>query len=369
MLETEAGWIGGRRFDLVFFFGSSAAAALIGLLLVAAPALVVPVWWAWLFFFDGPHLVATWARTYIDADQRRHRGRLLVLSLAFLLPGPIALLAGKAVGSPVPFDLFLLSAAIWSWHHNVRQHYGLLSIYERLAGSSPRVRRIDTLFLQVALYTLFALFLVGHPHNRVVLSLPAELPRWVARGVLVVGALLAVAGAAYAVSLVIRSRRGVPVKPGLFALLPVLLVTAFGFFVIGAFEPLIPHPTNPEQSFLAVAVVGGIVHGAQYLGIVFAANRRRYAREGARSIAASLGRSPPLAYGVFVLLSLGYLGLNAARGTSPGAALYPENSDAARLFLGLYWGLFFHHYYLDQKIWRPHSDPALRLELGLERPA
>mgnify|MGYP001573095527 CR=1 FL=1 len=43
---------------------------------------------------------------------------------------------------------------------------------------------------------------------------------------------------------------------------------------------------------------------------------------------------------------------------------FPETSDAARLFMAFYWGIFFHHYYLDQKIWRFQADGALRRELG-----
>ncbi len=380
---TERGWIGGRRFDLVFFFGSSAAAALVGLVLVAAPALVVPAWWAWLWLFDGPHLFATWTRTYFDAEQRRSRRRLLVGSLLWLLPGPAALAATKLTRSQAPFDLFLLFAGVWSYHHYVRQHYGLLSIYERLTGARDRARRIDSLFLYGSLWGLFGLFLVTHPQNRVALSLPALLPAWGEALAIAVAVVMGAAGVAYASLVAARARRGEPVRPGLFTLLPVLGLSAFSYFVVGAWEPLFPEPQNPEQAFLAVTVVGGIVHGAQYLGIVFAVNRRRYAERGgddlsgrragrppaparAQSIASRLGRSPPLAYAFFVLLSLGYLAINAARGTGPIVAFYPETSDLARLFLGLYWGLFFHHYYLDQKIWRPHEDAALRRELGLD---
>jgi hypothetical protein len=368
--QAEPGWIGGRRFDLFFFFGSSALAVLLGLVVVAAPILVVPLWWLWTWLVDGPHVVATWARTYLDAGERRARRGLLLGSLLFLLPGPLALGASKLTGSPAPFDLFMLVAALWAYHHAVRQHYGVLSIYERLAGSSPADRRIDTLFLQLAMWALFALFLLAFPLNRATLSLPAELPAAARAGVTALAAALGVAGLAYAGLLVARARSGRSIRPGLFALLPVLGMSALAYFVVGAFEPLMKGPQNPEQNFLAVGIVGGMVHGLQYLGIVFAANRRRYSPEAAgpraaeRSIAATLGRAPRVAFLCFTVVSLGYLILSAARG-APGASFYGEGSDGMRLFLGIYWGMFFHHYYIDQKIWKPHQDPALRFELGL----
>jgi hypothetical protein len=57
--------------------------------------------------------------------------------------------------------------------------------------------------------------------------------------------------------------------------------------------------------------------------------------------------------------------VNLARGVSPWASLTEPGSAGARLFLALYWGVFFHHYFLDQKIWRPHADRVVRAELGL----
>ena len=381
----------------MIFFGSSGLAVLVGVLVVAAPALLMPLWWLWMWLIDGPHVISTWARTYLDAEERRTRRRLLVGSLVFLLSGPIALAASELTRSPIPFDLFLLTAAIWAYHHTVRQHYGILSIYERLAGSSSLVRRINALFMQIMMWTLFGLFLVVHPMNRATLSLPAELSRAARAGVVAFSAALAIAGVVYAGFLFVRARRGLSIRPGVFALVPVIGMSTFAYFIVGAFEPLLQSPRNPEQNFLAVGLVGGIVHGVQYLGIIFAVNRRRYApipMEAPRcapgaapnparspspgsgayhgtdpSMAAALGRAPRLAFVCFAILSLGYLLLNAARGGAPGVALCSESSDAGRLFLGIYWSIFFHHYYLDQKIWRPHRDPALRFELGLDQRA
>ena len=140
---------------------------------------------------------------------------------------------------------------------------------------------------------------------------------------------------------------------------------AFGYFVVGAFEPLIPSPTNSEQLSFAVVLVSGSLHGMQYLGIIFATGRRRYGSSPEGTLAARLGRAPLITYGLLVAVSGVYLVVNACRGAAPDIAFFPFDSDAARIFLALYWGGALHHYYLDQKIWHPRRDPVLRRELGL----
>jgi hypothetical protein len=79
-------------------------------------------------------------------------------------------------------------------------------------------------------------------------------------------------------------------------------------------------------------------------------------------------RSARLGYLALIAVSLGYFALNLARGASPLARLLPLGSFAGQLCLAVYWGFFFQHFYIDQKIWRPSKDPLLQFELGL-RPA
>jgi hypothetical protein len=179
------------------------------------------------------------------------------------------------------------------------------------------------------------------------------------------GAAHVVALVGYGVVIAGRARRGLPTRPAWFALAQAFAVTAFGYFVIGPFEPLYPAAVTYEQQILAVAVVVGTVHGVQYLGVIAAVSRRRYAGDAAGTVAARLGRAPRLAYGLCVAASLAYLALNAARGEGPWLAWFAPATLGAKLFLALYWGLFLHHFYLDQKIWHPRVDAELRQELGI----
>lgn len=363
--RASAPWIGGKRYDLVFFFGSGLVAALAGAVALMAPVLLVPMVWAWLWLIEGPHLLATWQRTYLDPDERQGRKRLLLGSLFFILPGIGAWALGLVSGSNVPLELLLLAGALASWHHGVRQHYGIMAVYEAQARTPAWLWRLDKLAMHGGLWAAFALSLVAIGANRRILELPEPVPAWARASGILAAILCGAAVLALAGSLVLRLRQGLSPRPCLFALLPVMGVLGFALFVVGAFEPIVAHPANDEQAVLAVSLVGGVVHGLQYIGIVLATNQRRYAARARPSLAARLGRAPLLSYAALALASLLYVALNAARGTMPAAALFGQDSGAAGFFVGLYWGLFFHHYYLDQKIWRIRSDPRLRTELGL----
>lgn len=362
---SPSGWIGGPRYDMFFFFGTSLIAVALGIFLTLKPGYVAPIWWAWLLLFDGPHLISTYTRTYLDADDRQKWSSLLVVSLLLLFIGPAVHFLGKALGSPHPFELFLLLTALASWHHAARQNYGIMAIYQWHARTPRRLQKIDKVFLHGSLWLLFGIFAIAHPANQTLLEIPAESVElvngiaWAGAGVLGLSTLL------YIGSLFHSSRRQSGLKPALFLLFPVLGLQIYTFAILGSYEPLFPNPTDPEQLFLAMAVVGGFVHGAQYLGLIFLVNRRRYQDPQDGRIAARAGRHPYLSYLVFVLLAGAYIVLVSARGINPHWNLLDFKSDAARVCLGLYWGVFFHHYYLDQHIWKVSSDSRLRVELGL----
>ena len=364
--SVRPGFVGRRAFDAAFLFGSGAVAFLVGVALLVHPAWTLPAWWLFTLLADGPHLILTVTRTYLDPRDRQRIGLALWLVPFWLLVGPAALGASRVLGSRGPWDLFLLFATLWSYQHIIRQHYGLLAICERHAGADRWVSRFDGLFVQGALWGMTAVFQLVSPVSRASLMLPAAI------GVVeraVVAALvpaLAVGALGWLAAQALRARAGRRMLPAWFVVGPVAGLYALNLFVLGAREPLLAAPGNVEQCFLAVTTVGGIVHGLQYVGIVTAANRRRYgSMAGAPdTLVARLGRSPLRTYLAATLVSIVAYGLLTAARGAPGGALFGLETDTARLFLGLYWGLFFMHYHLDQIIWHPSKDPALREELG-----
>ena len=248
---NEPGYIGGRRYDRAFFFGSGLLAAAFGAVTLLRPSLVVPIWWIFVVLFDGPHLFATLGRAYLDPADRRRLGRLLYTTPLWLLTGPIALGLMKLTGSRLPWDGFLLGTLFWGYYHNVRQHYGILAIYERHAHTDRRSFRLDSLFLQGGLYGMFLLSLFVNPANRVVMGLGAPgTPERILYIVLAI--LLAVAALFWLIRRAPAFRVEQSARPALFTLLPVIAVNAFSFFVVrgwglgargfGAFAFVFPSP-------------------------------------------------------------------------------------------------------------------------------
>jgi hypothetical protein len=354
-------WIGSRRFDLLYFFGAAAFSIFLSLLFLFYPVTLVPAWWLWLWLGDGPHLWATYTRTYLDPQQRAKHQRLFRVSLLWFLPGIVAW-AFTLIGVRELFDLYLFAALLWSTHHGVRQDYGILSIYQRYAKADLATRSLDSKFLYVFFWGTAGLFWLMHPLGRQALLLPPKFPVW-AEGLLWGAKIsLLLFGLFYVIQTAQRFRTNNAPWPAFF-LVCQLGALAFAYFVLGNFEPLYPNAVDPEQFFFAVTIVAGVLHASQYLAIVFIVNQRRH--QSGETWVARMSRRPRLLYLFFLGGSALYLLLLASRGNSPAVSFFALNSDTARFFLVMYWGLFFHHYYIDQKIWRPHLDPELRFELGL----
>lgn len=362
-MSASGGWIGGPRFDAFFFFGAGLLAVAAGLLMLAAPSTVLPLWFAWIWLVEGPHLFGTWQRAYLDAGYRREHRRMLAASLLWFVPGPLLLLASRITGEPGPFMLFLGAVGIWSFHHAIRQHHGIQSIYQRLGGADAATRNSDARMLHAVLWMAFVLFLLAHPLNRQLLGLGPLQGAGRVFVTLLAGALV-LAVTAWAAMLALRWRRGGSLKAGVFGLVVAAGTVLFSLFVVGLREPLLAGAASTEQMFMAATLVGGILHGIEYLGIVIATERRRALSGQAGTLATRFGKAPLAAYAAMLVASFAYVALNLARGGSPGWAF--ADPFATQLFLAFYWSLFCHHFWLDQKIWKPSTDARLRAELGLD---
>lgn len=364
-MGTTTGWIGGPRFDAFFFFGGGLLALAAGLLMLAAPWTVLPLWFAWIWLIEGPHLFGTWQRAYLDAGYRRQNKRMLASSLLWFVPGPLLLCVSWVSGQPGPFLLFLGLVAIWSFHHAIRQHHGIQAIYQRLGGVDAATRKRDSRLLHGILWMIFILFLLAHPLNRELFGLAPVKSTGAMAIIAVLAGALALAVLAWAGMLFMRWRRGSALKAGVFGLVVAVGTSLFSFFVVGLREPLLTEAMTTEQFFMAATLVGGILHGVQYIGIVIATERRRaLSGETESSLSARLGKAPLLAYAAMLTASVLYVVLNMARGAAPFWAA--PSPFLTQLFLALYWGLFCHHFWLDQKIWKPSADARLRAELGLD---
>lgn len=362
-------WITGPRYDLLLYIAPALVSyALLYLHLgLGVPALLI--YWAWTLSLDGPHVFGTLSRTYFDREEWRTRGRLLLLSLLWFLPGPLLVAGGVACDSRLPYLWFLIFANLWAYWHVVRQHYGFLALYQRKNGETAgRENRIDYWFFYLVMLAPFVCFVLYNPEARMALGLGPVRGSFEELLIVVAKGATWSALAVYAAKELRRWWAGQPLNApkNLFLAACVPL-----HMVVCTMESVAAH-----IPILLFTVLVTQYHNFQYTGIVWYYNRNRYGGDGdGRRFgwASLLSRNFVTYYaaGVLftVLLRYGNWGLNgmevpggpgpnAVSATAIGAGL-----TIADLAIATWWGIAFHHYYLDQRIWRVSKDQRLKSDL------
>jgi len=325
-------WIITRGLDLTFVIGSSLAGYAY---LVANVALHIPIsflWWFWSVGFDGTHIFGTASRTFFDREARRARRTLFFGSAAFFFAlGPLLVLAGGKA-------LLAMIVGVWAYYHVIRQHYGFMVLYKVKNRDLARVDNfLDRWFLAVmTVFPPFLRFFIHHPEE---LGLKFSFPRlepflW---------ALVAATAAVYLGRQVVRIRRGDSVN------LPKMLL----------FAGVIPLHwlTFAYMSWLGAVPTVTIVHNLQYHALIWFHNRNRYGAAPAGEDHGPIPRAVSRSLLNYVLVALAFSALYRVPGFHLG-----QMSDLA---FGFFCGFGLTHYYLDSKIWRVRTDPALRQALQL----
>jgi len=173
-----ASWVIGPTSDLVFLIGGALVAyGFLAAHLVFGVA-AVTLYMAWVLAIDGPHVFATLSRTYLDRDERAARATLLWGSLAFYALGPATVGLSVLAGHRLPYDVFLTVCTIWAYWHVVRQHYGVMVLYQRKTGEhAPADDRADRFFLYVGLLAPIAGFACNNARTLAMVGLDAP-PPW-----------------------------------------------------------------------------------------------------------------------------------------------------------------------------------------------
>jgi hypothetical protein len=362
----RADWLVDRRHDLLSTVGGlGASLVLLGLHLGLGLSGMV-LWWVWVVTLDGPHIFATLSRTYLDRRERAARRRLLLGSLGWFAAGPLIFGVSVLLDRRLPFDLFQTFASLWAYWHVVRQHYGLMTLYQRKNRDTlPVDRRVDSVTLYVGLLAPFGAFAVTHPVARRLLGLGPELGAEASLAWACWAATLAVV-ALFAARQLQRWRQGLGVNgPKV-----LLLAAAIGLSVL-LFLPEVAR----RVEFLMVAVVVTAFHNVQYHGIVWFYHRNRYHGPGVEAV--DFGLAPHISRRFFIYAACGVAFALAYRALGCGFGLHPGcGTFDAKLMLGaglslrdlasgFIWGFALHHYYLDQKIWRVSRDAGLNKDLKL----
>jgi len=335
-------WIISRRDDLLWFQGSVLAGVALLLFFAHQPPLrdnaytvwnpVVMVLLLWGVMFDGTHVWATYARTYRAPDEASRAALPGSWSWLIIAVGPLLAVIDHALLTPERsplsaagwlFRSFMAFAYLWAYWHLVRQHYGFMVLYRRKAGeTNSRGARLDSLLLWTG--TLY-------PYLRFSLSSSFErtgLPQLVPAGLLVplrtildVGFVVLMAGI---VALIASGRIEKPRLGPKYLFLAVVIGFTFAVF-------------SQLDNLLTITATLTIFHNLQYHRIVW-----QYERGHGRTPSGSL---------------LAYLGLGLILGIVwyvprvYGVAIVHGNL-ARNVLLGLGWGVAFHHYLVDGRIWR-----------------
>ena len=225
-----------------------------------------------------------------------------------------------------------------SYYHVIRQHYGFMVLYKvKNRDLNPRDNVLDRVFLGI--------MTIAPPFHRFLIHRPAELglprgfpglewPLWI-----VVGATALIYGARQ----IARWRAGEPMDVPKFLLLGAVIPLHWLTFQFLSWQAAVPTVT--------------IVHNLQYHALIWFHNRNRY---GAAPATGNHGRIPQAVSRSllnYVLVALAFSALYRVPGFHLG-----QMSDLA---FGFFCGFGLTHYYLDSKIWRVRSDPALRQVLQL----
>ena len=365
-------WISAGGYDLLWYIGPCVATYLLMYLHLGLAVSVMALWWFWVVVVDGPHVFGTISRTYLDADEWRRRKGLLLGALLWFAPGPVAVGVGLATGSKQPYLLFLLFASLWAYWHVVRQHYGFLALYQRKNGEQAgRRNAVDWWVFYLLMLAPLGCFMILNAQARAeVLQLPAA-----PSGIELV--ILQVLQAVVVVALVVHAAKewrrwlggealNVPKNLFLLSVVPVHLLVCM-------------HPAiATDLHLLMFSVIVTFHHNIQYHGIIWFYNRNRYRGEGARErfgrAATWVSRNFWRYYLAGLTFTFGvrysswfFTGMEGIPG-GPGPnvvsmTVLGSGYTIAELAVAFWWGFAFHHYYLDQKIWRVSADERLRGDL------
>jgi hypothetical protein len=363
----SANWITGRTFDLTWYIFACLTSYAMIYLHVGLGVSAMLLWWFWILSVDGPHVFATLSRTYFDSQEWGERQKLFWWSLLWFLPGPVFLFLTIYTQKSAFYLAFLAFASVWAYWHVVRQHYGFLVLYQKKNGEpAGKANPLDYWIFYILMLAPFVSFILRHPVAREQLGLPFFISSLERSIIFCDHLLIAAVLALYVVKEFYFVRQGrawnLPKNLFLAACVP-LHLTIF----------LHPYISTHMPIRLFVVFVT-FYHNVQYHGIVWFYNRNRYGRrERSFGPASWISSKFVVYYSAGLLFTVAYrytnwffLGIDVPLLGGPNSiseASLGFDFKISDLAFAFWWGFAFHHYYLDQKIWKLSKDKRLNQEL------
>jgi|SRR5579871_1426397 len=339
-------WIVSARFDLAIFLFSSAVTLVpwlaVGRFGVAPYYILAAV----AIASNGPHLVSTWTRVYMDGRERFRRPLHYYLIPSLIVCGVLAFLLIDGRDSPWLRTVLFYWA---SWHF-MAQCWGLLRIYQRKHGVAglPIAKVEKALLFGGASWCVLHRIFTG-PWT--LFAIPIWHPRLPAWFVNLFGAAVLGTAVFYIILRIAEWRRSDKVpelrRPAMIA------STVFAFAV----------PFILIKDGTAAFAAAACWHGIQYLGIVWFYNRNRYQegidpRARLMSWVSQKGRWPFYFIVLLVIAALAYLSI---KGLSRLTVDTTWDLNTWALFV--WTSLTFTHYWLDGVIWKLRKDRTLSARL------
>ncbi len=329
-------WIISRRDDLLWFIGP-AAISYLALALMAAGFPITPIYLTWFLFVDGPHVMGTVTRTYLDTRERKRLGWFLWIIVPFCLIGPMMVWAGQS-------SLFYLFAVCWQHYHIAKQHMGFMMLWKaKNKERDPIDMKLDRWFMLTSTVLPLAIFVI---QTRLMdwepARFPAQVLEWTATAAYIVFA------AIYVVHQVRKFRAGTPLNVPKLMLLAVLVPLQWIAFLYAA--------SFGADGILRAGITLGLFHSFQYHRLMWFHNKNRYSGPAASEqygLAAFFAKS----FGNYIVIALV---LHFALNVLP-SAYFP----AVQWLAAAIWGIPFTHYMLDSKIWRVRGDKELAAALRI----
>ena len=126
-------WLLSPGADLTFLVGSVLVSYALLLLWSSGRLSLMSLIALWVFVLHGPHFWGTISRTFLDPGEWRERGPVLKRSLLWFLVGPAMVGAGVLLKNATGYEdlilLFFFLAALWAFHHVIKQHFGFVALY------------------------------------------------------------------------------------------------------------------------------------------------------------------------------------------------------------------------------------------------
>lgn len=364
-------WVKSPGFDLSFVTGGAFFTLAIAALAFAQPTLLPVFFWMWIVLFEGSHFWATFSRTYIDPKFSSENKAVLFGSLVFFAFPAAAVyldIQQSQISYTTIYGFFIF---VWSLYHNARQHYGFLSIYAGKAklGEIAKSRMVNTLYFSICtaqVYFLLNFKLQG------AFGIPAFAEMNPSLGFLTAKLPILLSGAIFVYFFYLTGAALRQIGPRVFAsvfyIFVCLVFYSTMFYVIAPADSFVQNLSGGETLML-IAIMNSLFHNIQYHAIVWHYGQKRYAEAGVDKQQygfAHFVNGKTINYMAFALLLgsvFGFIVWNV--GDWPSFSGSWESVAASKWAYILFFGIIGHHFYLDQKIWRPSKSKELKTYLGL----